>query len=805
MIRKLFSSILVIVLTLSLFTGVAYGGADPIVKFVEELFYMDNNEMFMDMVDTFHALSDNARDDFKDIYLTIVEALDTMHEAEISDTEKEIYDLVVQFVSDPTVTSTTLSNMRSYLGDNNSSSFADAFYARGIQFGSVGIDEDLISRGVTRLDRVFEGLKLTSELKIRIIRRNTSTNRYSDNGTIDSLLNAYFIIGGNDSPEARTKAKDAFNDLIDFYNNDLSASDKTVVNNYFSGKLGIVSNFTPDTGTTPVTPPPATVVDEFDEAIDEEDIDEAEEILGERATNAQSEEDAEKVLGNANKYLETVTKTISTNVGEAEVQVQKIAQTVNTASNTIALITDPAKAQEKATELIKQIASTTKAAKEVGAEVIELERVAEELAAKVVEKAGATKVTATVLERKATANLTTTSITDQVTKAKAAAEAMAKELVDNDIATTKARVETKVSINVEAEDVDEVEVSLPNLKEVFEQVDKVKVSSSVASFELTKDTIETEDSEDYEEKISLSAKRSSPDEVEALRATLAAGESIPEGAEVINLTASVARVNKSTGETESTRSVTTFNQRIKVAVSYTLKEGDNPREISVFLVKDDGTIEKVGGVYNSVTKQVEFFRSTFSNYFAAALRVAFTDTVELDALYKDAIEILAGKGMIAGKTAQLYDPEALVTRAEFAVLIARILQLEADPADMPFTDVDNSNAWYRNHLAGAYKAGIINGRSTTVFDPNSDINRQEAAAIVVNAARYLGYKDADGSLIATRYEDHGAIAPWAVKSVATVHRDRLARGMYDVSYQPLVKVTRAETAVFIYNMLFRYN
>jgi len=810
--KRVLSIFLVFAMTVTLFSNMIFGVADvydPIGHFSEELFKMTNKTMFMDMVDTFHALENDAVDSFSDEYIGIINALDLMHYSSIDDEKSGddyIYDLVVEFVKHPTVTEDTLDNMRDYLiggTAQDKTDFAAAFEAREISLAGEDISEDLITRGVERLDTVFNYLKANQSLRVRIITKSTG-GTYSDRGNLEDLMDAYFAIGGNDSQAARDAAEDAFTSLITYYNNLSNSSDKTVIDNYLYS-LGLVYRVTSSGGSTTPTTPPAEEEDDFDTAIGEEDTDTASDILEGDAAEADTEEEVEQVLSNTSVLIETTTNTLSEDSTEAEAQLDKVAQTVNTISNTLDVIEDSEKVEEKANTLIESIATMTTKAKESGLETTQLEKAAQSLAEKAVEKAGSTKATSTKEGTKATSDLSTLDLSEQVQKAKTTASNMTTKLSENQLTTTKQKIETKVTVNVETEDdVDEVEVNMPNLNSTFEQVDKVKVSSSVASFELSKGSIETESDDETEERVSLNAKKLSEEEKAEINANLAPGQTIPEGAEVIDLTASVKRVNKSTGEVVESRSVSTFKERIKVSVPYTLKEGEDPKSVSVFLLKDDGTIEKVGGVYNPVTKQVEFNRSTFSRYYVASLRVTFNDTTDLDVMYKDAIEILAGKGLIAGRTEELYDPDALVTRAEFTVLIARMLELEANPAELPFNDVDNDTAWYRNHLAGAYFADIINGTSATTFHPQNNITRQEAAAIVVNAARFLGYTDADGSLITSRYQDHAQIAPWAVRSVATVHRDKLAQGMYVGSFMPKEYVTRDETAVLIYNMLFEY-
>jgi hypothetical protein len=54
---------------------------------------------------------------------------------------------------------------------------------------------------------------------------------------------------------------------------------------------------------------------------------------------------------------------------------------------------------------------------------------------------------------------------------------------------------------------------------------------------------------------------------------------------------------------------------------------------------------------------------------------------------KQAIDSLVARQIISGVTAQSFDPSRLITRAEFAVILAKALRLPNQPGDHHFTDV----------------------------------------------------------------------------------------------------------------------
>jgi len=88
--------------------------------------------------------------------------------------------------------------------------------------------------------------------------------------------------------------------------------------------------------------------------------------------------------------------------------------------------------------------------------------------------------------------------------------------------------------------------------------------------------------------------------------------------------------------------------------------------------------------------------------YAAAEHYKKYDDVPEEFWGHHAVTFLSGKYIITGKTAQNFAPEQSITRAEFAVLLSRLLQLEESEENensvengepITFTDVQNSD-WF---------------------------------------------------------------------------------------------------------------
>jgi len=117
----------------------------------------------------------------------------------------------------------------------------------------------------------------------------------------------------------------------------------------------------------------------------------------------------------------------------------------------------------------------------------------------------------------------------------------------------------------------------------------------------------------------------------------------------------------------------------------------------------------------------------------------FTDVVYHDA--RSEIEALAAVGIINGMTDTTFVPDATMTRAQFAAIVIRTLGLEEKKIDV-FEDVKDGK-WFAGVVGAAYEAGIIQGRSDTVFDPNGTITDVEAFIMLARAARAGGLDETD--------------------------------------------------------------
>jgi hypothetical protein len=145
-------------------------------------------------------------------------------------------------------------------------------------------------------------------------------------------------------------------------------------------------------------------------------------------------------------------------------------------------------------------------------------------------------------------------------------------------------------------------------------------------------------------------------------------------------------------------------------------------------------------------------------------------------------------GIVKGKTAEIFAPEELLTRAEIvkiAILTFKI-ELKID-AKSSFKDVNVSD-WFSAYVAAAESKGIISGYKDGSFKPNDPVNRAEALKILLIASG----KDI-GEIKTGPFVDILPTA-WFAKYVNYAFNKGIVAGKTSTTFSPGDNITRGEIA-----------
>ncbi|MBD2847566.1 S-layer homology domain-containing protein [Paenibacillus sp. IB182496] len=242
--------------------------------------------------------------------------------------------------------------------------------------------------------------------------------------------------------------------------------------------------------------------------------------------------------------------------------------------------------------------------------------------------------------------------------------------------------------------------------------------------------------------------------------------------------------------------VMSFVTPVQIKMPLDLGPGTDNELLTTVKLLPDGTLESHGGFVRG--QQMVESRDSFSSYAVVEGHVAFDDTAPVDEWAGRAIQVMAAKGAIDGRAEGVYAPGDHVTRAEFAKILVRALNLENRSASESFGDVAASD-WYGQYVAAASELGIINGRSADTFAPHANITRAELATMLARAVQdFMGITTITGAEKAlAAYADADAIHPTLREGVAFATDQGLVTG-YGGSFHPNDYATRAEAAVMAY-------
>lgn len=241
-----------------------------------------------------------------------------------------------------------------------------------------------------------------------------------------------------------------------------------------------------------------------------------------------------------------------------------------------------------------------------------------------------------------------------------------------------------------------------------------------------------------------------------------------------------------------------YQAPIQISVPVT---GKVSRDFVTVAKLDGEKISYENGFYNAADKRIVESTDQPGTYFAVERKVDFPDINDVRSWAGLQIQSIASKGVIDGRPNGNFDPRANITRAEFAKMIVRALNLELSTATHAFGDVV-AGSWYEGYVAAAYDQGIVNGRGEGRFAPNANITRAEMATMIARAAALVKELDLEVDIeeeLAV-FADADRIHESLRAGVAFAASANIVIGDKG-NFNPSANATRAQAAVAIYRAL----
>lgn len=261
-----------------------------------------------------------------------------------------------------------------------------------------------------------------------------------------------------------------------------------------------------------------------------------------------------------------------------------------------------------------------------------------------------------------------------------------------------------------------------------------------------------------------------------------------------------------------------MNEELQYVLAYevdgaVIDEDENPDndEITVYRkVKEEGefnTVFKmivdinVSGLVEEVAEEEENIEEE-----EEVVPVEFTDITEEFGYAEEAINALAGKGIVDGVGDDKYAPEDYFTRAQFAKIMVLSLGYEPTSYQGGFSDV-SAEDWEADYVQAAVDAGIFEGYPDGTFGPDNVITRQEIATVVGRGAitaEVVSQEKLDKFVMEkSDYLDKDSVPDWAANEVAWLEAEGIFEDFAVENFEPTLGVDRAQAAVVVYKTLFQ--
>ena len=173
----------------------------------------------------------------------------------------------------------------------------------------------------------------------------------------------------------------------------------------------------------------------------------------------------------------------------------------------------------------------------------------------------------------------------------------------------------------------------------------------------------------------------------------------------------------------------------------------------------------------------------------------FTDVDGHWAMTDGDIEFLWRRGIVRGITDTIFAPNEPVARAMLTTMLYRLDgEPEVDFADT-FHDV-SGGTWYSVPVTWAYISGIAEDAPSNLFEPGTNLSREQIVTMLFRYAQYKGIDTAVPDGLSTEFEDLGNVSGEALDAMHWAIHNGLIQG-FEGRLSPEAAATRAEATAIM--------
>jgi len=229
---------------------------------------------------------------------------------------------------------------------------------------------------------------------------------------------------------------------------------------------------------------------------------------------------------------------------------------------------------------------------------------------------------------------------------------------------------------------------------------------------------------------------------------------------------------------------------------------ENVYKLSVYRITDEGNTEKIEkSSYDGKSKLFSFTVNSLSHFavgYDTSIKISFGDVHEGHWAYEHIMK-LAKRGILNGRTENIFAPEDGITRAEFVTILSKMSGDDLDMNSVSAFDDVKTDDWFASYAKWANEKGVAMGDGNK-FNPSAQISRQDMAVMLVRYIKYVG-KELTREQSDFLFADDREISGYAREAAYYMTEGGIINGRGNNVFAPGATATRAEAAKMINSML----
>ncbi len=175
---------------------------------------------------------------------------------------------------------------------------------------------------------------------------------------------------------------------------------------------------------------------------------------------------------------------------------------------------------------------------------------------------------------------------------------------------------------------------------------------------------------------------------------------------------------------------------------------------------------------------------------------AFVD-LKTTSWYHEYTDYVIANGLMNGRSSTHFDPNGKLTRGQLVTILHRMAGSPAVDGENPFADVPEGK-YYAQAVLWAVENGITSGTSATSFEPDAQVTRVQMVTFLYRYAQYVGADVSGGEdFDLSSFADGTTVSSYAIDAMKWACSEGIVSGMGNNKLEPKGTASRAQFAKMI--------